>query len=310
MEKDSAWKEATEAYFPDFLNFFFPDIARAIDFKKGYEFLNKELERIVQDAEIGKRLADILVKVYLEDGSEKWLLIHIEVQGYFEKEFAKRMFIYNYRIFDKYNKDVVSLAILADPLPHFRPDRYEVSYWEFEHKFRFPVVKILDYKEKWAELEKSKNPFAIIVMAHLREMETKQDIDQRLFWKITLVKSLYKKGYSKKDILLLYKFIDWLVSLPEGVSKKFHEEIIKYEEEKKMPYITTAEKIGMEKGMQQGIKQGLLEAIELGLKLKFRTKGLKLYPQITKIDDIDKLRSIKESIEIAKELKEIQELLP
>jgi len=29
--------------------------------------------------------------------------------------------------------------------------------------------------------------------------------------------------------------------LPEGVSKKFHEEIIKYEEEKKMPYITTAE---------------------------------------------------------------------
>jgi len=143
-------------------------------------------------------------------------------------------------------------------------------------------------------------------MAHLREMETKQDIDQRLFWKITLVKSLYKKGYSKRDILLLYKFIDWLVSLPEELGKKFHEEIIKYEEEKKMPYITTAEKIGMEKG----IKQGLLEAIELGLKLKFRTKGLKLYPQITKIDDIDKLRSIKESIEIAKELKEIQELLP
>ena len=53
--------------------------------------------------------------------------------------------------------------------------------------------------------------------------------------------------------------------MPEGVSKKFHEEIIKYEEEKKMPYITTAEKIGIEKGIQQGIRQGLLEAIELGI---------------------------------------------
>jgi len=98
--------------------------------------------------------------------------------------------------------------------------------------------------------------------------------------------------------------------LPEGVSKKFHEEIIKYEEEKKMPYITTAEKIGIEKGIQQGIRHGFLEAIELGLKLRFGTKGLRLYPQITKIDNMDKLRSIKESIEIAKEVKEIEELLP
>jgi hypothetical protein len=51
-----------------------------------------------RDAEIGKRLADVLVKVFLKDGSEKWLLIHIEVQGYYEKEFGRRMFIYNYRI--------------------------------------------------------------------------------------------------------------------------------------------------------------------------------------------------------------------
>ena len=110
--KDSAWKEAIETYFPDFIKFFFPNIAKDID------------------------------------RSERWLLIHIEVQGYFEKEFAKRMFIYNYRIFDKYNKDVVSLAILADPLPHFRPDKYKVSYWGFKQEFSFPVVKILDYKEK------------------------------------------------------------------------------------------------------------------------------------------------------------------
>jgi len=122
-------------------------------------------------------------------------------------------------------------------------------------------------------IREEQNPFAIIVMAHLKEMETKADIDNRLFWKITLVKR-----------------------------------------EKKMPYITTAEKIGIEKGIQQGIqqgiRQGLLEAIELGLKLRFGTKGLRLYPQITKIDNVDKLRSIKESIEIAKEVKEIEELLP
>jgi hypothetical protein len=46
----------------------------------------------------------------------------------------------------------------------------------------------------------SKNPFAVIVMAHLKELETKGKVDERLFWKVTLVKRLYEKGYSKEDV--------------------------------------------------------------------------------------------------------------
>lgn len=128
MQQDSVWKEAIEIYFQEFMEFFFPEIAKDIDFEKGYEFLDKELEKVTKDAEIGKRLADILVKVYLRDGSEKWLLIHIEVQGYYDRDFPKRMFIYNYRIFDRYGVDVVSLAILADDVKSFKADRYERVY--------------------------------------------------------------------------------------------------------------------------------------------------------------------------------------
>ncbi len=320
MNQDSVWKEAVETYFEEFMHFFFSDIAKDIDFEKGYEFLDKELEKTSQDAKIGKKLVDILVKVYLGDGLEKWLLIHIEVQGYYEKEFAKRMFIYNYRIFDRYNKDVISLAVLADTSPSFRDNIYERNYWGFELKFKFPIVKILDYQKKWKELEKVQNPFAIIVMAHLKDMETKKNINNRLFWKVTLIKSLYQKGYAKNDILLLYKFIDWLVNLPKELSKKFDDEIIKYEEEKKMPYITTAEKIGIEKGIQQGIqqgirqgiqqgiRQGLLKAIKLGLELKFGTEGLRIYPKIKKIEDADILEAIGESIRLAKDVADIERI--
>ncbi len=107
----------------------------------------------------------------------------------------------------------------------------------------------------------------------------------------------------------MYKFIDWLVSLPEELSEKFNDEILKYEEEKKMPYITTAERIGVKKGLEQGMKHGLLEAIELGLKLKFGTKGMALYPRIAKIDDLKKLKAIKESIIIAEDVDEIDKLI-
>ena len=312
--QDSVWKEAIETYFQEFMEFFFFEMAQDIDFEKGYEFLDKELESVTKDAKIGKRLADILVKVYLKDGREKWMLIHIEVQGYYEKDFGKRMFIYNYRIFDRYGKDVISLAILTDAVKSFRANKYERVYYGFELKFKFPVVKILDYKERMEEFEESKNPFAVIVMTHLKEMETKKDLDARLFWKITLVKKLYEKGYSKEEVFLLYKFIDWLVKLPEELTKRFYEEIKKYEEDKKMAYITTAERMGIKKGIeigiqqgiQQGILQGLREAIELGLKLRFGVEGLKLLPEIEKIKEVERLKVIKEAIEVAKNIEDIR----
>jgi len=72
--QDSVWKEAIKSYFKEFMEFFFPKIAQDIAFEKGYEFLDKELEKIVQDAEVGKRFADMLVKVYLRNGDETWLL--------------------------------------------------------------------------------------------------------------------------------------------------------------------------------------------------------------------------------------------
>ena len=95
---DSPWKEAIEQYFQDFLAFFFPAMHAGIDWNKGYEFLDKELERVVHDAMLGRRYADKLVKVFLPDGHETWLWIYIEVQGYPDTGFRQRMFVYHYRI--------------------------------------------------------------------------------------------------------------------------------------------------------------------------------------------------------------------
>ena len=53
--------------------------------------------------------------------------------------------------------------------------------------------------------------------------------------------------------------------LPEDLTKRCTEDLIKYEEEKKMPYIMSAERIGKEKGMQQGIQQGIQQGLQQGL---------------------------------------------
>ncbi|MDQ7064316.1 MAG: transposase, partial [candidate division KSB1 bacterium] len=77
MSQDSAWKDVLEGLFPHFLEFFFPEIYQDVDFNRGFEFLDKELRQILKRSETGKRIVDKLVKIFLKNGSEKWLLLHI-----------------------------------------------------------------------------------------------------------------------------------------------------------------------------------------------------------------------------------------
>ncbi|MBK8386517.1 MAG: hypothetical protein IPL11_13025 [Candidatus Accumulibacter sp.] len=56
----------------------------------------------MRDAELGRRLADALVQVTLTSGVQRWIYVHIEVQGQRDVDFARCMFTYNYRLFDRY----------------------------------------------------------------------------------------------------------------------------------------------------------------------------------------------------------------
>ncbi len=111
---DSPWKEALEEYLEDFLALFFPQAHAEIDWTRPPVFRDGELQEVVRDAELGRRLADKLVQVWLRDGTDAWVLVHVEVQGQEEHAFAKRMFTYYYRILDRHDREVVSLAVLAD----------------------------------------------------------------------------------------------------------------------------------------------------------------------------------------------------
>ncbi len=256
---DSPWKEAVEIFFPAFMSFFFPAIDAEIDWSKGYQFLDKELEKVVRDAQSGRRYVDKLVQVFLKEGRETWLLIHIEIQNDRDRDFPERMYIYHYRLFDRYRVDIVSLAVLSDADARYRPKVYRTGRWGCKLTFQFPIAKVLDYGRDWAALEANPNSFAVVVMAHLKAKAVKQG-EERKQWKLYLVKLLYQRGYTRQQVLELFRFIDWLLVLPPGLDKTFWAELSKFEEEQRMPYVTSVERIGIEKGLQQGLQQGALQA--------------------------------------------------
>jgi hypothetical protein len=121
---DSPWKDIVETYLPEFFAFFFPDAYTAIDWERGFDFLDQELRQVVRDAELGQRFVDKLVKVYLKDGEETWILIHLEIPSQYESQFAERIYVYNYRIFDKYRRRVASFIVLGDENTNWRPSEF------------------------------------------------------------------------------------------------------------------------------------------------------------------------------------------
>jgi len=261
MKQDSPWKEALEKYFRPFMELFFPEIHKEIDWKRGYIFLDKELEKIVRDAKAGTRRVDKLVRVHLRDGKQTLILIHIEIQGYGDAVFGERMFIYYYRLFDRYRIPVISLAVLTDSEPDYRPAGYAAGRWKCRLRFEFPAIKLLNWRRKWKKLEKSTNPFAVVVMAHLKAQEFGRGKEtERGKWKFFLIRMLYDRGYKREDVLELCRFIDWLMVLPEDLEKKLSEELAKTEEEKKMPYVTSWERIGRREGKKEGKTEGKIEA--------------------------------------------------
>jgi hypothetical protein len=97
---DSPWKEALDYFFEAFLELFFPQAHADIDWSRGWESLDKELQQIVPEAEIGRRSVDKLVKVWLKSGQEQWVLVHFEVQMPEEAKFPWRMYVYMIDLFN------------------------------------------------------------------------------------------------------------------------------------------------------------------------------------------------------------------
>jgi predicted transposase YdaD len=275
VTKDELWKGIIEDLFEDFLHFFFPKFVHEVDFTKPFVFLDKELQELIPDSESRNRRADVLVKVFLKSGEEKWILIHTEVQGYVDEYFQQRMYIYNYRTYDRFNQEVVGLAILTDENPNFHPMYYERETWGTKIRYDFQMFKILDYDE--AYYKKFDNPFASVMLvarSFLRNKSLKTDEDL-LSLKLQLFRTMYEKGHNKEIIRKIANFIKLYVSFKnDNYFIKFETEldkITKYQptmgllELIKQRTIEAAKEEGLEEGREKGLEQGLEKGLEQGL---------------------------------------------
>jgi hypothetical protein len=112
---------------------------------------------------------------------------------------------------------------------------------------------------------------------------------------------LYDKGYTQAKVFALYDFIDSIMVLPEHLEIQYDTEVREYEKEKKMPHITTAERIGIQKCIQQDI----MDVLEV----RFQVVPEEITLQIQSISDLAELRKLHKQAVVAPDIQEFAKLL-
>lgn len=267
---DSPWKEAIERCFADFLAFYFPEVHEQIDWTDSVDFLEQELRSVTADSEADKCIVDKLVRVTRLGGQQEWVVIHLEIQSQQQSKFAERMFVYHYRLYERYRRPLASLAVLADDRLQWRPESFAYDVFGCRLGLRFPVAKLLDWSGSEEKLLDSRNPFAIITRAHLATRATRDDLVARENTKLTLIRELFKIGLDRQRVAQLFRVIDWMLRLPKERELQLRQNLANdVEEGEKMRYISSIERFAMEEGIEKGIQQGQARGLSRQLVSRF-----------------------------------------
>jgi hypothetical protein len=270
QEFDNPWKAAIHTHLRSFLAICFPLIEQDIDWSRSCEFLDTELLQTSHRARTARRNADVIVKVTRLDTSQAYIVIHIEVQAQRDPQFSRRMWTYHYRIVDFHDLPVVSLAVLADRSPHWRPAFFQSELWGCRARLDFPTVKLLDLEPTLDKLLAANEPFAFVLAAHLNALRCKSDSRERLERKRQLIATLYEKKWLRDQVVELFNLIDWLMKLTPPLTIEFNTQLHEIEEDRNMRYINSIERLALSQGREQGQSEQRRASIHTVLFARFR----------------------------------------
>ena len=260
-KNDILLKSAFEEAFSDLLRFFFKQADIIFDIAKGFEFMDKELSELFPELEKngGSRFVDMLVKTHLKNGSEEWMLVHLEIQDKNDRRFTKRMFQYFYRIYDRYDVPITALAVFTGNHIPNKANHFNHNFLGTKITYEYNSYHILEHTEE--QLLAMDNPFALIVLAAqkallINKVPEEELGQQRLLIARTMIQS---KKYDSEQIHRFLFFLKTFIYVQNTeINFNFDKEVKSLTKNPSaMGIIETIKMITREEGIEEGIERGI-----------------------------------------------------
>jgi putative YhgA-like transposase len=295
---DAAWKTILEAFEREVIEVMFPELYPKIDWEKGTESLEQELQEIQKEIfdkqSTEKIISDKIVKVKLKNSESKILFIHVEVQSSSREEniFGERMFRYFYRIWDRFRyKYEDQSEIVAAAIYTYKGERGK----DKSYIYKLPDIEeeILKYNFRTIDVETIKlediseyNPIRLVFKIAKELLNTKSTDEAIYEAKVKLANELYcydkvKNEEQNKALVYLLEYL-FLIEDPE-LENKYNE---------------------FRKSVGGVLKMTVDEIREKHLKLQAKLESAESLLDI--LDDETIATKLKLSIDLVKELREKQ----
>ncbi len=287
---DSPWKVTLEFYLPAIIEMLFGDVAILVDWSKPVAFLDSELQAIVPEAETGDMRADKLAQVTRRDGTEAILFIHFEIQAQRDPTLPRRMFRYHYRIYDRFGQHPISLVVLADDEPGWRPGPYVQEEGPVRLSLEYAACKLLDVDlGPWLE---AGNPVARIVRAHRLAQRTRGDDEGRWAAKLAFIRELQGAGLGREDSVRVMRVVHGLLALPRELEVALRREVRKQEEAMHETMRSPYETVVWEEGRQEGRCVAAREFLVDVLTERFGPCDAAVVSEVEALSDLVQLRRL------------------
>ena len=274
---DAMWKEFVMRFWREILRDFMPDFYEAADTNREAESLDKELHEILADEtgqetrKSSKRYVDCLLKIYLKDGGEEWVLFHIEIQGRGGEAISLRMFRYLCLLFLKYKRHPVAMAILTAkrPAKEGDPGIYRADIFGTKTEYKYHTIKAYEYDDD--ELLSSGSPVKLFIYAVKIAAKFRKSDSQKFEYMRRIVEILREKGWSQIQRRNFLIMLEYTMSLDDKEYRtRFVDEALSalgWEVGENMRPKTITEEIfdeGVNQGMAQRCDEDIRSLIGLG----------------------------------------------
>ena len=161
INSDKMWKAMIHDLLEYIIAYHYPEHYDLIDWTKPYEFLNLELAQLSPLSPQKGRIADVLVKLYLKNGTQVFFLFHIEVQNYPDLTMPKRVYQMLYRTEERFGICPEILVLYIDEKKDYNPQQYTHQVWATRVQVDYKTFKLLDNPP--SQNPQPDNPYTMIL---------------------------------------------------------------------------------------------------------------------------------------------------